>query len=244
LSGKLVAVKRSSLSKRNLTMTRHYRSAQSYRNAYNSRPHNIIEPAPSRFDAPTYSTGVFLAAVAEVIRTNGFFKELCASQAFELVVANKDERHEFTVEDWTTAAQAIAWLSEKDVKPGFESDLLNAVSAVELPQNKMRLAMYAIKMFVEHAAKVAAAPAGNSAHIGSIKERLTLTVHVFESTVTYSEWGTSYRTKAATAEGNVVMWFAKEEVALGDYSITGTVTKHNEYEGVKETYLNRVKVGA
>lgn len=220
-------------------MTRHYRSAQSYRNAYNSRPHNIV----SHNDAPMYATGIFLAAVAEVIRTNGFFKELCASQAFELVIANKDGQHEFAVEDWTTAAQAIAWLSEKEIKGTFESDLLNAVSAMEIPQNKMRLVMYAVKGYVEHAARMAEMTEGNnSQHIGSIKERMTLTVHVFESVYAESEWGVSYRTKGATVEGNIVTWYAKEQVASGDYSITGTVAKHNEFRGYNETYLNRVKV--
>lgn len=225
-------------------MSSNYRSYNSYNFERRNRPvkNQIFKSAN---DAPQYVTVMFLTAVAEVIRKSGFFKELCASDALQLVVANKDGDHSFASEDFETAAQAIAWLSNKDVRPGFESDLLAAISADEIPQNKMRLAMYAVKMYNEYAAEKAAVSETNeSQHIGSIKERLTLTVHVFSSEYSESEWGVSYRTKAATAEGNIVTWYAKEQVDLGDYGITGTVTKHNEYKGVKETYLNRVKVGA
>jgi hypothetical protein len=206
-------------------------------------PRTAARKNVARNDAPTYATGIFLAAVSEVIRKNGFSKEFTAAYAFELVVANKDGNHEFAIEDWTTAAQAIAWFSEKDVRPGFESDLLAAVSDVELPQNKFKLAQYVVKSYIEHAEKMAALPeeSSESRHIGAIKERLTLTVHVFQSDVTYSEWGTSYRTKASDG-ANIVTWYAKEPVGLGDHNITGTVTKHSEFNGVKETYMNRVKV--
>lgn len=224
-------------------MNRNYRNgwqSEARRAAYVA---NIVS-APSRFDAPVYPLGVYLTAVAQVIRENGFFKELCASQAFELVVKNKDGDHEFAVEDWVTAAEAVAWMLEKDVRPGFEADLQAALSYTDIPQNKMRLVMYVVKMYVENKAKVEALPDGlkDSQHIGSLKERLTLSVNVFESNYVSSEWGDSYRTKGLTAEGSVVMWFAKEQVALGPCTIKGTVAKHNNYNGVNETYLNRVAV--
>ena len=205
---------------------------------------NIVGSAQSHFDAPVYPLGVYLAAVAEVLRTKGFLKETCAADAFQLVVANKDNEYEFAVEDWVTAAEAVAWMSEKDVRPGFEADLQAALSYTEIPQNKMRLVMYVVKMYVENKAKVEALPDGlkDSQHVGSLKERLTLSVNVFESTHTVSEWGESYRTKAADVNGNFVTWYAKTEIAKGDVSITGTVTKHNVFNGVNETYLNRVVV--
>lgn len=221
-------------------MTRNYRSAQSYRNAYYSRPHNIATSAPARFDAPVYSLGTYLAAVAEVIRTKGFFKEMCAADAFELVIANKDGNHEFTVEDWITAANAVGWINTKDVRPGFESDLQAAVGMTDIPQNKMRLVMYVVKMYVE-----AQAPAvgSESVHFGSVGERVTLVVNVLEAVWTDSMYGPSYRTKAVTAEGNVVMFYFKQELS-GQVKITGTITKHTTFNNVKETCVNRVKVGA
>lgn len=225
-------------------MSSNYRSYNSYNFERRNRPvkNQVFKSAN---DAPQYSTGLFLTAVAEVIRTKGFLKEMCAADAFELVVANMDGNHEFATDDFVTAAQAIAWLSEKqDIRPGFESDLLAAISAMQIPQNKMKLAMYCVKMYVEHAEKMAALPeeAKASQHIGSIKQRMTLTVHVFQSDLTHSEWGDSYRTKGADVNGNMVTWYAKSEVAKGDHSITGTVTKHTNFNGVNETYLNRVVV--
>lgn len=224
-------------------MNRNYRNgwqSEARRAAYVA---NIVS-APSRFDAPVYPLGVFLAAVAEVIRTRGFLKEMCAADAFQLVVANKDNEHEFAVEDWVTAAEAVAWMLGKDARPGFEADLQAAVACTDIPQNKMRLVMYVVKMYVENKAKVEALPDGlkDSQHVGSLKERLTLSVNVFESNYVSSEWGDSYRTKGMTPEGNIVMWFAKEQVAFGPCTIKGTVAKHNNYNGVNETYLNRVAV--
>ena len=215
---------------------------------------NIVGSAQSHFDAPVYPLGVYLAAVAEVLRTkfnnivtverNAEFKANCASDAFQLVVKNKDGDHEFAVEDWVTAAEAVAWMSEKDVRPGFETDLQAALSYTDIPQNKMRLVMYVVKIYVENKAKVEALPDGlkDSQHVGSLKERLTLSVNVFESNYVSSEWGDSYRTKGLTPEGNIVMWFAKEQVAFGPCTIKGTVTKFNNYNGVNETYLNRVSI--
>lgn len=202
-----------------------------------------VAKAVSRNNAPVYPTGVYLAAVAQVIRENGFFKELCASQAFELVVKNQDGQHEFAVQDFVTAGNAVGWLASKDVRPGFESDLLSAVTSVDIAQNKMKLAMYVVKMYVENQERVAAAPKSDSQHIGTVGERLTLSVEVFDTYYADSAYGPSYRTKASTKDGNVVMFYHKQHLS-GVIDIVGTVTKHGEYNGVKETYLNRVKVGA
>lgn len=233
-------------------MTRHYRSAQSYRNAYNSRL-STFQSAEARFNAPVYSVGAYLTAVAEVIRKrfdnvvsperNEEFKANCASDAFQLVVANMDGEHDFEPQDYVTAALTVTFIANMQPRPGFQADLCAVVGAMDIPQHKMKLAMYAVKMYLESVAKASAAvDTSSSVHIGSIKQRMTLTVHVFQSDLTHSEWGDSYRTKAADANGNIVTWYAKEEIAKGDHSITGTVTKHNEYNGAKETYLNRVVV--
>lgn len=231
-------------------MSRYNWKSEARRAAYVA---NVVS-APSRFDAPQYSTGLFLTAVAEILRTKfnnvvtlertAEFKASCASDALQLVVANMDGAHEFAVEDFVTTGNAIAWLSEKNIRPGFESDLLAAVSAMEIPQHKMNLAMYCVKMYLENKAKVDALPDSlkDSQHIGSLKERLTLSVNVFESNYVSSEWGDSYRTKGMTPEGNIVMWFAKEQVAFGPCTIKGTVIKFNNYNGVNETYLNRVSI--
>lgn len=211
---------------------------RNFRNATGSR--SYLARAESQMNAPVYPTGVYLAAVAQVIRENGFFKELCASQAFELVVANKDGQHEFAVEDWTTAAQAVGWLSAKDVRPGFESDLLAAVSCVDIAQNKMKLAMYCVKMYVESGNSEFAA---TSSHLGSDGAKLALSVQIDSSEYTSSEWGVSYFTKAHTEDGDVIAWYAKTEQTVGAIvDLTGKVKGHKVWGGANVTVLNFVKI--
>lgn len=216
---------------------------RNFRNATGSR--SYLARAESQMNAPVYPTGVYLAAVAEVIRTKGFLKEMCAADAFQLVVANKDGQHEFAVEDWTTAANAIGWFSAKDVRPGFESDLLAAISSVDIAQNKMKLAMYCIKMYTEEADKVEANKefAASSSHLGSEGGKLALSVQIDSSEYSSSEWGVSYFTKAHTEDGNVIAWYAKTEQTVGTIvDLTGKVKAHKVWGGVNVTVLNFVKI--
>lgn len=223
-------------------MSSNYRSYNSYNFERRNRPvrNQVFKSAN---DAPQYSTGLFLTAVAEVIRIKGFLKEMCAADAFELVVANMDGNHEFATGDFVTAAQAIAWLSEKDVRPGFESDLLAAVSAMQIPQNKMKLAMYCVKMYNEHAADAEVAEASTSSHLSVEGARLDLTVTIDSSEYASSEWGVSYFTKAHTSDGNVIAWYAKEMQTVGNtIDIRGKVKAHKVWKGVNVTVLNFVKI--
>ena len=186
-------------------------------------------------DTEVYETGLFLAAVAEVIRLQGFQKHTTAQNACALVIANRDEGHEFATEDFLTAGLAIGWLSEKEVLSPFEREVLNAVQDTELHIRQLNLVQYLIKMYND------IRNVKSGAHIGSIKERMTLQVEVLSSEYAESEWGASYRTKAVTDAGDVVLWYAKAP-QHGNLTITGTVTKHTEFGGVKTTHLNRVKL--
>lgn len=186
-------------------------------------------------DVESYETGLFLAAVAEIIRTKGFSKQSTGRDACELVIKNRDEGHEFAVEDFVTAGLAIGWLANKEVLGSFEREVYAACQQTHLRVRQLNLVMYAVKMYND----IKDVDAGE--HIGAVKERLTLKVDVKSSEFKTSEWGDSYQTKGVTPEGNVVLWYAKEQLS-GPVTITGTVTKHTEFGGVKTTHLNRVKV--
>lgn len=88
----------------------------------------------------------------------------------------------------------------------------------------------------------------NSHHVGEIGERITFDVF---STQVVTSWETDYGTmwlvKFVSTDGNVFMWRASSLNALPDdlgliKRITGTVKNHDEFRGVKQTFINRCKV--
>lgn len=91
------------------------------------------------------------------------------------------------------------------------------------------------------------AEVAESNFVGTVKERLTLDVTL--KTVRYIEgyYGTTTLYVLVDEQGNQFKWFASNDV-LGDianvgkaFNITGTVKGHEEFRGVKETVLTRVK---
>jgi hypothetical protein len=87
-----------------------------------------------------------------------------------------------------------------------------------------------------------------SQYIGTVKNRET-----FVATLTYvTGYDTSYGPvtvlKFTTADGNVLVWHAKTKVTLGrsdegkTYSVLGTVKRHEVYNGVNQTRIERCKI--
>ncbi len=107
---------------------------------------------------------------------------------------------------------------------------------------------------IEAAARIIKANANQSAldiastHVGEIKERIE-----FEATVEFTKefegfYGSTTIIKLRDLEGNVFTWFASgpiydHDVKRGDrVSIKGTVKKHDDYQGTKQTILTRCKI--
>lgn len=88
----------------------------------------------------------------------------------------------------------------------------------------------------------------NSKHIGSIGERITFDVFSTQVVTSWeTEYGMMWLVKFVSTDGNVFMWRASSLHALPDdfgliKKITGTVKNHDEFRGVKQTFINRCKV--
>lgn len=83
-----------------------------------------------------------------------------------------------------------------------------------------------------------------SKHLGAVGERLTLEVEVTNTRFIESDWGGSHLVNMLDADGNRLKWFASSGVVDEGrrYKVTGTVKKHDEYKGTRETVLTRCKV--
>jgi len=84
--------------------------------------------------------------------------------------------------------------------------------------------------------------------VGSLGERLhLLPVTVMFETHIEGEWGTSKLVKFTDPDGNELGWFGSGadiwDLKKGDeVLLTGTVKKHDTYQGIKQTMLTRCKI--
>jgi len=186
-------------------------------------------------DVATFQTGLYLAAVAQVIRLYGFDKQATAERAARLTIEAQENAEAIEVQDFVVAGNALVRVLETPPTSSFGYDLLAAVQKDVLTARDLKLVAYAVKGYWD------VKDVKTGAHIGAIKQRMELVVTVLSSEEKDSEWGTSYQTKAVTEDGNAVLWYAKEQQA-GVRHIKGTVTKHTDFNGVKTTHLNRVSL--
>lgn len=83
-----------------------------------------------------------------------------------------------------------------------------------------------------------------SEHVGSVKERITINNPTVTSVASWeNEWDFVVRYKIV-ADGNVYMWDTTSYIELREKvdKIVGTVKKHDEFRGVKQTWLTRCRV--
>jgi len=89
-----------------------------------------------------------------------------------------------------------------------------------------------------------------SNHVGNIKDRMEFTAKVIftkeisRPSYSYYDQGVSYLYKLIDLSGNHLTWFASgSDMEVGNtYKLLGTIKKHDEYNGVKQTILTRCKV--
>lgn len=86
----------------------------------------------------------------------------------------------------------------------------------------------------------------NSQHFGAAGERLVMQVQVAKIIPHTNDWGTTYIHKLFTVDGNLVIWFNRNNsgnlVTGQEYAVKATVTKHDIRDGVKQTMVNRLVV--
>lgn len=123
------------------------------------------------------------------------------------------------------------------VKVAFDEvyEWLPMVKRIELKENAKEVAA---------AARIAAMPESKSEWVGEVKERLRSLNVVLTGARECSTYYGDSTLYTFDYDGNEMTWFTsscpKVEMVVGhSYLLTGTVKKFNEYNGVKQTQLNR-----
>lgn len=154
-----------------------------------------------------------------------------------------------TDEDKELAEAAIAHVLALETKNDFIFNINAIAKQNYLDWKATGLAaaiMFVYNRHLEDVAKrKAAADLSKSEHIGALKERLEFEVRVIGKRWIEGRFGSTAIIRMLDANDNLFVTFASgnfgDDVNIEDkVTIRGTVKKHDEYKGVKQTIINRV----
>lgn len=145
------------------------------------------------------------------------------------------------------AAEAIDWaenLSDEECEP---SEYLHNIRAiVRSGMVGIRTAGYAASIISSYERELSRhQPKLSSNHVGSIKMRDEFDLTLKSSYNGQSDYGTFFKYIFKDERGNVFVWLTSNEQEFEvdqKYRIRGTVKKHSEFKGIKQTELNRCEV--
>lgn len=208
----------------------------------------------------------FLALAACAIRTYGFRSNKTAQEfggqstsglINEWLISNEEARRKHFKEalvinddDKQQAADVYAWLQVLGQRENLNDYLYNlsllgqgatftsrnfglAVSAIPTWAKEQEREINRRKRFAENL---------SSQYIGAIGERIVFTATVVYTNVYESDFGKSYFYKMKTDEGNVLGYFASNDMGWETgvkVTLKGTVKKQEERKGVKTTTVTR-----
>lgn len=235
-----------------------------------SDPHHIAEYAEMLIELEEWAndytphTGVrddryidlktYLTYVAECIRRFGWVSRVRAYEYEEESTANRALREMFPFnpryrevfpgeEAKQLAEAALVWARE-EMEPNndYLHNLKVLVSSGVIEWRDTGLAASIIIAYQK--AKEKKKQREKSEHIGEVGERIEVDVVVEKVHVFENDWGTTKLHRFKDDKGNVIVWFASNELLEEgkNYKIRGTVREHSEYRGVKQTVLTRCKV--
>lgn len=152
------------------------------------------------------------------------------------------------------ARQALAWIAEQDDSRSSYIHNLKLVCSMQKVQSwhygilASLIPTWNKDLAREAERKAKAAAEASSKHIGEVGQRITFEVASTRIVTSWeTEYGMMWLVKFVSVDGNVFMWRASSLNALPDdleqvKKITGTVKGHDEFRGVKQTFVNRCKV--
>jgi len=173
-----------------------------------------------------------------------------------MVYATTRNIHPVTDEDRAVATEALEWARGLDTKHSlteWEHSVMVVANAEMMEHRSCGLAASIVGVYLRNKTRHHL-PAGErpdysgSRHMGQPGERLRdVSAKLVGYRAITSDFGVSFLHRFLTADGNILVWFATQGAGLREgqaVTLTGTVKRHEEREGVKQTILNRCKVAA
>ena len=141
----------------------------------------------------------------------------------------------------------------------YTNNLQVLLRAEEIPENRLGILVSAVPYYNNLIARdVEQRNTSNSEFVGNVGDKLTIDIATVKLVNIYDGYyGSTWRYQIVDAHGNVFMWDASssmwdmvcvEDSPKGDVieglplQLTGTVKKHDEFHGIKQTWLTRCRV--
>jgi hypothetical protein len=163
-------------------------------------------------------------------------------------------RIDVTLADQKLAQECVAWVLgwEADGRKlsDYEWNVLTAVKAGLVNYRTANLVASILPSYRRHMGQLqerAALPPSN--HVGTVGERLILTLTITRIFTHEGEFGCTFIHGFRDEAGNDLVWFGSSQLTEADgkrhevgdtVTVKGTVKGHNEYKGRKQTQLSRV----
>jgi hypothetical protein len=217
-------------------------------------------PAP-----PTYAPLEVLEWTVSVVKADGWVSKKVASETDKEATATtvaylltppwsfkeyndwKTSRDKLrpTDDDKVKAAAVMSWTLALEGKSDYEYSLKLLASEEVVTTSKFGFLCSAVAGYERHLGFEVARRkvATTSKHVGTVGEKLVVTVTVEKVIDLEGQYGVTHLHKMVDEAGNVVTWKASNErLDVGKtLTLLGTVKSHGEFKGVAETVLTRCK---
>ncbi len=151
-------------------------------------------------------------------------------------------------EKWMDEAKAShAWLKEQDSNNEYMHNL-HAIDGADAVPSRMFgywCSLVAAYQRAQERLRLAEQQKKLNEHYGNLKDRVEIEIEVVSKRYIEGYYGTVCIVKMLDNDGRTIMWFANTTVDMDKgekYRIKGTIKKHDEYNGWKQTHLSRVAV--
>lgn len=198
-----------------------------------------------------------LVASAATVRENGFVKKTgyegdgprptaLLVESFLLDVRNPKRFVPSITEADDTKAEAVrAWLvNHEGTQSDYLQKLIDLSAASRVSSRNIGILASAITAYDREMDKKVQALASPSNHVGTVGKRETFTVSLTGCKVLPDYgYGCSNLYSFKDEHGNVIKWKTQGDFDFADtFKIVGSVKRHGEWNGVKETELTRCKI--
>lgn len=210
-----------------------------------------------------FNIEAILERVAAIIRMDGWkprvyeHKSTASTLRAWLYPIDKQDREAMarrfaiTNADQITARETLAWMQSLGEDGGRISDyesnlnLLSRAGAVE--DKALGFVASAVSAYLRAHDQVLRTEKERtvSQYLGAEKERLEMVLTLQLARYSDGMYGTTTFCKFHDERGNVIVWWASGSIDMAQGTIIkakATIKEHKEYEGVKQTYVSRLKV--
>lgn len=210
-----------------------------------------------------YSLSHLLPMVAACIRVHGWTsrtaardtgKSSTADDAFNQIYNSRlkpEEKILITPKDESDAAHALVWseqLAYKTSMSDYEHNVALISTAGMYEARTLGIAASILSSWKRTAEREneRALRFGSTQHVGTVGEKIQWTLQLVSNRSVDGRFGVKHLYTFADEEGNAIIWWTQAlDLTVGaSYIVKGTIKKHGEYNGTKQTELTRCKVTA